>query len=87
MFCRGTSGKPPPGPVGPVGYEWKFLAFLSHVPFQSCPAFYSPGTVGLVMEDMSFLKVGLGDERQPIEVDGRVSWWILLGRVGPLTVD
>lgn len=59
----------------------------SHVPFQSCPAFYSPGTVGLVMEDMSFLKVGLGDEWQPIEVDGRVSWWILLGRVGPLTVD
>lgn len=37
----------------------------------------------LVMEDMSFLEVGLGDEWQPIEVDGRVSWWILLGRVGP----
>ena len=45
-----------------------------------------PEPLGLVMEDMSFLKAGLGDEWQPIEVDGRVSWWILLGRVGPLAV-
>ena len=86
VFCQGTSGKPPPGPVGPVGYGF-VLAFYPMSHFSRVLRSIHPEPVGLVMEDMSFLKVGLGDERQPIEVDGRVSWWILLGRVGLLRVD
>lgn len=68
VFCQGTSGKPPlEGRSGSLRKE--MFSILSHVPFQSCPAFYSPGTVGLVMESpCPFLRLAWEMSGNPLKL-------------------